>query len=114
MNLGHFNNVSGLLPQPNVAAGQYNPSPIARPQVSHSQAGVMSGAAVSTGSGQLSKQMNQYFNQDGGEAAKYEGAEETLAAEKVDKEEATEELIEPSPAEPAQSAESEAAGVPAN
>ena len=35
-------------------------------QVSHSQAGVMSGAAVSSGgSGQLSKQMNQYFNQDG-------------------------------------------------
>ena len=33
MNLGHFNNVSGLLQQPTVA-GQYNPSPIARPQVS--------------------------------------------------------------------------------
>ena len=32
MNLGHFNNVSGLLQQPTVA-GQYNPSPIARPQV---------------------------------------------------------------------------------
>ena len=101
--------------------------------MSHSQAGVMSGAAVSSGSGQLSKQMNQYFNQDGqfshcrlsvllliffslagGETAKYEGAEETLAAEKVDKEEVTEELCEPSPAETAQPAESEAAGVPAN
>ena len=32
MNLGHFNNVSGLLQQPTVP-GQYNPSPIARPQV---------------------------------------------------------------------------------
>merc|ERR1719471_1320187 len=115
MNLGHFNNVSGLLPQPNVAAGQYNPSPIARPQVSHSQAGVMSGAAVSTGSGQLSKQMNQYFNQDGGEGAKYEAAEESLTAEKAaDKEEAAEELRDPSPAETAQPAEAEAAGVPAN
>jgi len=115
MNLGHFNNVSGLLPQPNVAAGQYNPSPIARPQVSHSQAGVMSGAAVSTGSGQLSKQMNQYFNQDGGEGAKYEAAEESLTAEKAaDKEEAAEELRDPSPAETAQPAEPEAAGVPAN
>merc|ERR1719150_1562308 len=84
MNLGHFNNVSGLLQQPTVA-GQYNPSPIARPQVSHSQTGVMAGTGQS--SGQLSKQMNQYFNQDGGEGAKYEASEESLAADKVDKEE---------------------------
>ena len=33
MQLGHFNNLSGLVQQQTVA-GQYNPSPIARPQVS--------------------------------------------------------------------------------
>jgi len=112
MNLGHFNNVSGLLQQPTVP-GQYNPSPIARPQVSHSQTGVMTGAGAS--SGQLSKQMNQYFNQDGGEGAKYEAGEESLTADKADKEEAAEELCDPPPAsDTAQPPEPEAAGVPAN
>ena len=32
MQLGHFNNLSGLV-QHQTVAGQYNPSPIARPQV---------------------------------------------------------------------------------
>merc|ERR1719442_99117 len=42
MQLGqHFNNLSGLVQQQTVA-GQYNPSPIARPQVSHSQGAMMS------------------------------------------------------------------------
>ena len=92
----------------------------------------MTGAGAS--SGQLSKQMNQYFNQDGesvaeyfkyfcrshqiipgGEGAKYEAGEESLTADKADKEEAAEELCDPPPAsDTAQPPEPEAAGVPAN
>lgn len=103
MQLGHFNNLSGLVQQQTVAqgAGQYNPSPIARPQVSHSQGAMMTG-------GQLSKQMNQYFNQDGAEAAKYEAVEETVLADKdnVDTE-AGEELGESVADTPPQPAEQE-------
>jgi len=100
MQLGHFNNLSGLVQQQTVA-GQYNPSPIARPQVSHSQGPMMSG-------GQLSKQMNQYFNQDGGETAKYDAGEETLATDKVDTEEVVEELCESVADSSAPAAEQEA------
>ena len=80
--------------------------------------------------GQLSKQMNQYFNQDGKrhdfhrvylllvnvnqkqfpgtEAAKYDASEETLAADKVDGEGAGEELCEAVSDTPSQPAEQEA------
>lgn len=106
MQLGqHFNNLSGLVQQQQsvAGAGQYNPSPIARPQVSHSQGAMMSG-------GQLSKQMNQYFNQDGAEAAKYDASEETLATDKVETGEgAVEELGEAvTDTQPSQPAEQEA------
>jgi len=105
MQLGqHFNNLSGLVQQQQqgvAGAGQYNPSPIARPQVSHSQGAMMSG-------GQLSKQMNQYFNQDGAEAAKYDASEETLATDKVDGEGAGEELCEGVTDTPSQPVEQEA------
>jgi len=86
MQLGHFNNLSGLV-QHQTVAGQYNPSPIARPQVSLSQGAMMSGS-------QLSKQMNQYFNQDGGDAAKFDGGEEALTADKNESEEPVEDLCE--------------------
>ena len=90
-------------------------------------------AGTGQSSGQLSKQMNQYFNQDGqyhftlsqppshglhvsgGEGAKYEASEESLAADKVDKEEAVEELCDTATSsDPAQPPEPETAGVPAN
>lgn len=76
--------------------------------------------------GQLSKQMNQYFNQDGKshdfhrvyllltktipgtEAAKYDASEETLAADKVDGEGTGEELCEGVSDTPSQPAEQEA------
>merc|ERR1719341_143735 len=90
MGLGQYNPLGGLV-QPTVP-GQYNPSPIARPQVSLSQGGaLMTGAGVQ---GQINKQMNQYFNQEGVDSDKYEGGEEVVAADKGDAEEATEELCE--------------------
>merc|ERR1712242_157146 len=91
MGLGQYNPLSGLV-QPTVP-GQYNPSPIARPQVvSMAQGGaMMAGQSVQ---GQINKQMNQYFNQEGVDSDKYEGGEEVVAADKVDAEEATEELCE--------------------
>ena len=79
--------------------------------------------------GQLSKQMNQYFNQDGkfefvklghfksfdwkylisgGEAAKYDAGEENLATDKVDTEEVVEELCETVADSSAPAAEQEA------
>lgn len=51
----------------------------------------MTGAGVQ---GQINKQMNQYFNQEGVDSDKYEGGEEAVAADKGDAEEATEELCE--------------------
>ena len=79
--------------------------------------------------GQLSKQMNQYFNQDGefefvkldylrsfdwkylisgGEAAKYDAGEENLATDKVDTEGVVEELCETVADSSAPAAEQEA------
>jgi len=84
MQLGHFNNQLGNLVPQQTVPGQYNPSPIARPQVSHSQGAMMTG-------GQLSKQMNHYFNQDGTETA----GDEALTNDKVDAEEPVEELCDP-------------------
>ena len=69
---------------------------------------MMAGQSVQ---GQINKQMNQYFNQEGDspppnteqssnhyvsgvDSDKYEGGEEVVAADKVDAEEATEELCE--------------------
>lgn len=90
MGLGQYNPLGGLV-QPTVP-GQYNPSPIARPQVSMSQGGaLMTGAGVQ---GQINKQINQYFNQEGVDSDKYEGGEEVVAADKGDVDEATEELCE--------------------
>jgi len=104
MGLGQYNPLGGLV-QPNVP-GQYNPSPIARPQVSLSQGGaLMAGAGVQ---GQINKQMNQYFNQEGVDNDKYEGTEDGVAADKVDSEEVTEELCEAVQESAAQPPEQEA------
>jgi len=66
--------------------------PIARPQVSMSQGGaMMTGAGVQ---GQINKQINQYFNQEGVDSDKYEGGEEVVAADKGDSEEVAEEHCE--------------------
>merc|ERR1719323_2780434 len=99
---GHFNNqLSSLVQQQQSVPGQYNPSPIARPQVSHSQGSMMTG-------GQLSKQMNHYFNQEGTEAA----GDDTLAAEKVDNDEPVEDVVvDAADTAGAQTSEQEAASV---
>jgi len=104
MGLGQYNPLGGLV-QPTVP-GQYNPSPIARPQVSLSQGGaLMTGAGVQ---GQINKQINQYFNQEGVDSDKYEGGEEVVAADKGDVDEATEELCEAAQEVSQQSTEQEA------
>jgi len=106
MGLGQYNPLGGLV-QPTVP-GQYNPSPIARPQV----VSMAQGGALMTGQagvqGQINKQMNQYFNQEGVDSDKYEGGEEVAAADKGDAEEATEELCEAGQETAQQPAEQEA------
>jgi len=121
MGLGQYNHLGGLV-QPTVP-GQYNPSPIARPQVGQDQVLSQGGShhpllqvSLSQGQmagqagvqGQINKQINQYFNQEGVDSDKYEGGEEVSAADKGDSEEATEEHCDAGQESTQPSAEQEA------